>query len=283
MEEIVVVGVGRRRQGSKSDSVDAFGLAEALRVGSIERRVYKGLGEWGTLRELSRAYRMVVSDSVRVQCRIKSLFRSRGITTAGAKVYRESVRREWKKKLPVAMHSLVEILYEELDAIRELQQRAEKEMLAESHRHRISRILETCPGLGPIRIAQLLPVVVTPYRFSSKRAFWSYVGLGIVMRSSSDWVRAEDGRWVRLPVQQTRGLNRNFNRTLKQVFKGAATTVIQWAQEDDPLYRHYRQLLDGGTKPNLARLTLARQIASLALSMWRSEEVYNPSKLKTAA
>jgi len=75
-----VVGVGRR-QGSKSDSVDAFGLAEALRVGSIERRVYKGLGELGMLRELSRAYRVVVSDSVHGQCRIKSLFRSRGIAT----------------------------------------------------------------------------------------------------------------------------------------------------------------------------------------------------------
>ncbi len=282
VDEIVVVGVGKR-QGSKSASVDAFALAEALRVGSIERRVYKGLGEWGALRELSRAYQMVMSDSVRVQCRIKSLFRSRGIPTGGAKVYRESVRKEWKKKLPAAMHSLVEMLYGELDTIREIQQRAEKEMLAESHRHEISRILETCPGLGPIRIAQLLPVVVTPYRFSSKRAFWSYAGLGIVMRSSSDWVRAKDGSWVRLPVQQTRGLNRNFNRTMKQVFKGAAMTVIQWAKEDDPLFRHYRQLLDGGTKPNLARLTLARQIASLVLSMWRSEDVYNPSKLTKGA
>ncbi|MBU1702018.1 MAG: IS110 family transposase [Candidatus Eisenbacteria bacterium] len=64
----------------------------------------------------------------------------------------------------------------------------------------MSRILETCPGLGPIRIAQLLPVVVTPYRFSNKRAFWSYAGLGIIMRSSSDWARAKDGSWVRLPV-----------------------------------------------------------------------------------
>jgi hypothetical protein len=40
------------------------------------------------------------------------------------------------------------------------------------------------------------------------------------------------------------------------------------------------QLLDGGTKPNLARLTIARQIASIILSMWRSEEVYDPGKLK---
>ena len=81
-----------------------------------------------------------------------------------------------------------------------------------------SRILETCPDLGPIRIAQLLAVVVTPYRFSNKRAFWIYAGLGIDMRSSSDWVWAKDGSWTYLPVQQTRGLNRNFNRSLKQVF-----------------------------------------------------------------
>jgi hypothetical protein len=46
----------------------------------------------------------------------------------------------------------------------------------------------TCPGLGEIRTAQLLSTVVTPYRFSNKRSFWSYCGLAIVMRSSSDWV-----------------------------------------------------------------------------------------------
>jgi len=51
-------------------------------------------------------------------------------------------------------------------------------------------------------------------------------------------------------VQQTRGLNRNFNSMLKAVFKGAATTVIGRAL-DDPLYRHYVSLLDGGTKHNL--------------------------------
>ncbi len=282
VKELVVVAVGRST-GSKSDERDAFGLAEALRIGAIRTRVYKGLGEWEQLRELTRAHAMVVSDSVRVQNRIKSLYRSRGISTAGKDVYRSSSRETWLDKLPEKVRPLARILYEELDAVRKLQQRAEKEMLDESHRHRISRILETCPGLGPIRVAQLLPVVVMPYRFTNKRAFWAYAGLAIVMRSSSDWVRTQDGKWARLPVQQTRGLNRNHNHTLKQVFTGAATTVIQKSQEEEPIYRHYQQLLDGGTKPNLAKLTVARQIASIVLSMWRSEEVYNPTKLyKTA-
>ncbi len=115
-------------------------------------------------------------------------------------------------------------------------------------------------------------------------SYWQrgYCGLGIVMRSSSDWVCTRGGEWIKAPVQQTRGLNRNFNRTLKHIFKGATTTVISRAK-DEPLYRHYVRLLDGGTKPNLAKLTIARQIASIALSLWRNEEEYNPKKLETAA
>lgn len=282
VDEIVVAGVGERRRGPKSDRSDAFGLAEGLRIGSIKTRVYKGLGKFRRLRELSRAYTMVVSDSVRVQNRVKSLYRSRGIATGGKEVYSAAARVTWLEKLPVHARALAAILYQELDAVRGLQKQAEKELVTEARRHRIFRTLKTCPGMGSIRVAQLLPIVVTPYRFANKRAFWAYAGLAIVIRSSSDWARAEDGTWVRAVVPQTRGLNRNYHRALKRVVKGAAITVIQRAQEDEPLYQHYVRLLEGGTKPNLARLTLARQIASILLSMWRSEEAYNPTRLKRA-
>ena len=129
-----------------------------------------------------------------------------------------------------------------------------------------------------MRTAQLLAVVVTPYRFGSKRDFWSYCGLAVVTRSSSDWVRTRSGEWIKASIQQTRGLNKNFNRPLKAVFKGAAITVIGQAR-DEPLYHHYQRLLDGGTKPNLARLTIARQIAAIALALWRNKEVYDQKKL----
>ena len=118
---------------------------------------------------------------------------------------------------------------------------------------------------------QVLPIVVTPYRFSDKRSFWSYCGPAIVMRSSSDWVRTQDGSWARAMTQQTRGLNRNYNRVLKYIFKGAATTVIG-RSKDGPLYRHYRMPLDGGTKPNLARLTIARQIEGWFLPLSRERQ-----------
>ena len=60
---------------------------------------------------------------------------------------------------------------------------------------------------------------------------------------------------------------------------GAATTVIGRA-ENEPLYRHYERLLEGGTKPNLAKLTIARQLASIVLAVWRTREAYDPKRLE---
>ncbi len=278
VQELVVIGVGQNR-GPKSDKDDAFGLAEKLRVGDIKTRVYKKRGDFAALGHRARAYGLLVNDSVRTQNRIKSLFRSRGIATSGRQVYATSYRQEWLAKLPAPARPQADLLYHQYDAAIELRNRAQEEMLVETGKHPTYRIIKTCPGLGSIRTAQLLPIVVTPYRFSNKRQFWSYSGLGIVMRSSSDWVRTQKGRWIKAPIQSTRGLNRNFNRTLKHIFKGAAMTVIRHADKNDPLYHHYQQLLDGGTKPNLAKLTISRQIASIVLSVWRSQEVYDPTKL----
>jgi len=278
VEEIVVAHV-RESRGPKSDQRDAFSLAEMLRIGAVKTRVYKGQGEFALLGELARAYTVVVSDSTRAQRRIKALFRSRGVPTDGKGVYSPSARAEWIAKLPERSRTRAETLYMEMDALLEVRKKALREMTNEARRHQVFRTLKTCPGMGEIRIAQMMPVVVTPYRFASKRAFWAYIGLAIVMRSSSDWVRAKDGQWIRAQTVQTRGLNRNFNRRLKDVFKGAATTVIQH-RDDEPLYRHYQSLLDGGTKPNLAKLTIARQIASITLSMWRSGEEYDPKRME---
>jgi hypothetical protein len=40
------------------------------------------------------------------------------------------------------------------------------------------------------------------------------------MRSSSDWMKDDKGKWARATVNKTRGLNVNHNHLLKNVFKG---------------------------------------------------------------
>ena len=277
-EEVVVTAVVESR-GQKSDVRDAFHLAEQLRTGALPKRVFKEVGEYKTLGELARTHAMVVQDVVRVQNRIKALFRARGIAVAGTSIYTKKGRGESWEQLPAASCGAATTLYRQYDAVEEIRRQAEKDLVAEAHRFPMSRVLETCPGLGPIRVAQMLPIVVSPGRFRTKRQFWSYCGLGIVMRSSSDWVQKKDGGgWTRATVEKTRGLNLSHNHTLKNVFKGAATTVVIQQLEAEPLYQDYQRLLAAGTKPNLAKLTIARKLAAIALSMWKSKEKYDPTK-----
>jgi len=222
----LVVYRGEWKPGTKSDAIDAHGLAEKLRTGRIDHPVYKHPKQFTELRDRVRVYTMVTRDVARVKNRLKSFFRARGFLCVGEAIYREEERKRRGDQLPLAGRQSVELLGRELDALLALKGDAEKAMLEESHRHAISRVLETGPGIGPVRVAQMLPIVITPQRFRTKRQFWSYCGFGIVTRSSSDWV------WEGRPstrVAQSRGLKFNHNRTPKAIFKGAATTVIAHA------------------------------------------------------
>ena len=279
LEEIVVAGLYEKNRGPKDDLRDAFQRAEELRTNRVPRPVFKAPRRFARLRELGRVHSMLVRDVVRVQGRLKAMYRGRGVQTPGKIVYRLRGRDEWLAKLPPSCRTATSRLYEEYDALAELKKEAENELVGEAMKQPITKILTTAPGLGPIRIAQLLPVVVTPHRFRTRKQFWAYCGLAIVMRSSSDWVQTENGGWVRARVPQTRGLNRNHNSTLKNVFKGAATTIITNLPRD-PLHEHYRRLTAAGTKPNLAKLTLARRVAAVVLRMWKDGKEYNPEILQ---
>ena len=86
VDEIVVAGVTQSR-GQKSDKRDAYALAEKLRVANLDKIVFKAPREFTRLREYSRIHMTLVGDVVRVQARIKSLYRSQGILVTGVNVY----------------------------------------------------------------------------------------------------------------------------------------------------------------------------------------------------
>ncbi len=253
-----------------------------MRTGSLDKHVFKAPRQFTRLRELSRSHSTLVSDTVRVQARIKALYRSRGILVSGANVYGVRLRDAWQKQLPSSIQTRATRLYEYLDFLLEQKKQAEADLLREAKKHPIAKLVETAPGFGPIRAARLLPIVVTPHRFRTKRQFWSYCGLGIVTRSSSDWIQTADGKWVRARVPQTRGLSLQHNHALKAIFKGAATTVIT-QNKKDPIYARYERLLDSGTKPTLAKLSLARMIAATVLRMWKDEKEYDPGRASPIA
>lgn len=256
--------------GNKDDDIDTEKLSDLLRLGSLHP-VYHG--EHGTrrLKDLVYAHRDAVGDVVRVKNRIKARFRSRGVMVKGQNVYGVRNRKEWLKRLDLpTSRKRVQWLYKELDQIEEIRATTEKAMNQESRRHSACRLLRSAPGIGPIRAAQLVGILDTPHRFRTKRQLWSYSGLSVVTRSSSDYVVTKEGIRKR-KRSMTRGLNRHSNRYLKALFKGAALEASR-----GPWREYYSSRLRSGQKSELVQVTLARKIAAICLAIWKKGEPYNP-------
>jgi len=271
----VIVTVPAKRRGSKSDAVDAWALADRLRRGDLEIQVFKAPHQCGALRAAVRGHLWLTRDLTRIKCRLRALARSRGLQV-GAALYDPEQRLPWLQQLPPRLEPLGALLGAEHDAVAKLQAQAEKALLTESRPHRAVRLLQTMPGIGPVRAAQLVAVLVTPARFRSKRQLWSYCGLGIVTSVTAEW-GFRDGKPTRQAAIQTRGLTRQRHPLLKNIFKGAAHTIVTQLPQQ-PLAQQFQRQVAAGTKPNLALLTLARRLAAIALSLWKHEEEYDPAK-----
>ena len=77
-----------------------------------------------------------------------------------------------------------------------------------------------------------------------------------------------------------RGLNHNHNHDLKNLFKGAA---ISASTRPGPLYDFYVGLLEKGMRPTMARLTLARKIVTITLTMWKKGADFDANQLNRQA
>src|SRR5271155_5180863 len=114
-------------------------------------------------------------------------------------------------------------------------------------------------------------------RYRTKRQLWSYSGFGIQTHSSAEqrFVQGELRR-AKKPAS-IRGLNRNHNHELKNLFKGAATVA---AAKAGPFKEFYDALLAKGMRPEMARLTLARKMAAITLLVWKKGVRFDAQHLK---
>jgi len=253
--------------GNKADQSDARKLAELLR-GNFLKPVYHGGTGMQALKELTRSYNAISKDLVRVMTRLKAIYRSRGISCAGTRVYRKRYREEWLAKiLEPGARRRAEHYYQQLDALTQLRLEARHDLLNESRKHSATELLCQIPCIGPIRAAQLIALIQTPHRFRTKRQLWTYSGLAVDSDDSAQYCFV-NGRAQLSPkkLRRVRGLNRNFNHDLKDIFKGAAVMASITA---GPFRDFYQAQLARGRRPAIARLTLARKIAAITLVVWK--------------
>jgi len=265
------------KHGNKSDPIDARKLAELLRLGSLTA-VYHGSPGLRTLKELAASYSTLVRDGTRVMNRLKSLYRGRGIRCGGTQVYSPRHRDRWLQQLTEeGARQRAELLYQELDLLLKLRLPARRALLKESHKQAGEKSLRTIPGLGPVRVALLLAWLQTPHRFRNKRKLWGYGGLALITRGSAQY-QLQQGELVVSPKGvRVRGLNPAHNHALKDIFKGASLVACQ---RPGPLRDAYLRCLREGTAEHLARLTIARKIATLVLTLWKRGGRFDAKRLR---
>jgi len=268
------------REGNQSDKIDARGLAELLRLNHLSP-VYHGEHGLRSLKELVRSYLTITKDLGRVMTRVKAIYRSWAIPCTGKQVYAARHRAEWLAKIgELGVRRRAEFYYQQLDALRTVRQEVRRELLAEAKKHQAWKRLCQIPSIGPIRAAVLLGILQTPHRFRTNRQLWSYSGFGIETHSSADY-RSVDGQLRRAKKQSSiRGLNRNCNHDLKNLFKSAAIVA---SSKPGPFQEFYTTLLTKGIRPEMARLTLARKIATIVLIMWKRGACFDAQHLKPQA
>ena len=268
------------KDGSKSDRIDARKLAELLYLNKLHP-VYHGQAGIRTLKELARSYLAITRDLTRVMSRLKAIYRSWAIPCAGQQVYTPRYRTEWLAKITEGgVRRRAELSYQQFDALAALRQQARRELLAEAGKHSATKLLRQIPSIGPIRAALLIALIQTPYRFRTKRQLWAYCGLALQTYTSGEYLFVGSQLRRSKRVLAIRGLNKNHNHDLKNIFKGAATRA---AAVPGPFQEFYEACVARGMKPAMARLTLARKIAAITLLVWKKGVRFDAKQLKQQA
>jgi transposase len=193
--------------------------------------------------------------------RIKTLYRSRAIPCSGTTVYAPRHRAEWLAKIAEpGVRVRAQRLYQQLDGLHPVRLEARRELLRESHKHPAVKLLRQIPAIGPIRSALLVALLQTPHRFRTKRQLWAYSGFAGEPHDSGEYgnVRGK--------------LQRNRERI-----------TVRRLSDNGPLHDFYVALVAKGMRPTMARLTLARKIATITLTIWKKGVSFDPQQLHQQA
>jgi transposase len=277
---VLVCNPRENRSGAsrtKNDRIDADRLSEWLYKGVL-KAVYHGERSTRELEAAVRTYQCLISDQTRTKNRLKAIFRSRAIPASGERPYHPAYRQLYLSKLEQpGLRERARMLGAQLDALRPLLAEAKRALRRLARAHPAYTSLASIPGLGPVRVAAVIAAMKTPHRFRRNRQLWAYAGLAIDTSASSEQEFVDGQLRRRKGAVLTRGLNMNHNRRLKEVLKGAAEAASR-----KQLKELYTAIVAKGTRPQLAKLTIARKIATLVLTLWRKGECFDATKLTRA-
>ncbi len=223
------------KDADKCDRVDAYKLAELLRLNRFKEVHYK----------------------------LKARLRMQGVIVSGERVFSSRGRKPVLAEVKSPdLRTAITQLYTVLDQSVAAQAEARLLMLRAAQAFPEIRIFRTAPGIGPIGACRFSAYIHTPNRFSSTRKLWKYCRLSVSHRSSN-------GKPLRRPRLDRSGCGR-----LKDVSRKAFDVAMR-SRQDNGFKRAYQRALETTHDATHARLTVQRKIISTLRAMWLNQTPYS--------
>lgn len=253
------------RTDQKSDKIDCRKLVQLYRL-NLLRRVYYGSDTQHELKRLVLQYHSYKREVVRLKNQIHAKYRQAGIFPGSGLAYTPAVHAAYLEQL--RSDSLRSIITGLLRIVNEIEKETREilQILREdSKKYLMLKNFMQIPGVGVITALTFFALIMTPERFNSKERLWSYCKIGIATSQSG-------GRIYR------QCLTRRGNPLLKNVLIQASLKGIH--TQDSCLSRMYDRLTSRGLSPALARITVARKIASTMYYIWLKKCSFDPAYIK---
>jgi len=250
------------KDADKCDRVDAFKLAELLRLNRFKEVHYPPDQPRRNFKQLVQHYDELTGQQARLKTKIKARLRMQGVIVTGERPFSSKGRKEVLARVASRdLRTAITQLYEVLDQSVAAQDQARLLMLRAAQAFPEIKLLRTVPGIGPIGACRFSAYIHTPSRFSSKRKLWKYCRLSVSHRSSN-------GKPLRRPRLDRSGCGR-----LKDVSRKAFDVAIR-SRHDNGFKRTYQRALETTHDKTHARLTVQRKIISTLRAMWITRTPY---------
>ena len=174
------------KDADKSDRLDAYKLAELLRLNRFKEVHYAPDQRRREFKQLVQHYDELTAEQARLKTKLKARLRMQGVIVSGERLYsstgRKAVLAAVKSEV---VRTAIKQLYDVLDQSIESQNEAQMLMLRVAQALPEIKIMRTAPGIGPLGACRFSAYVHTPQRFSSTRKLWKYCRLSVSHRSSN--------------------------------------------------------------------------------------------------
>jgi transposase len=156
---------------------------------------------------------------------------------------------------------------------------ARRDLLPEGRKHEAVTLLRQIPAIGPIWCRFGGGIAANTPPFPNQATDGAYSGFAIETHDSGEY-RYVPGKLRRIRERITvRGLNDNHNHDQKNLFK--ALLCLRVLVLDRCTISMWRCLKRG--RPTMARLTLARKIAAITLTIWKKGVSFDATQLHRQA